>query len=91
MPNLAIFVLPFRHDAMGSEPMLEHVLASLNRHAARSVYSLAGCGVGEGEDHAQDEEVQKVVRRDVDCKPAPFVSITEFNETSCRFSKSDSN
>jgi hypothetical protein len=34
MPNLAIFALPFRHDAMGSERMLEHVLASLNRHAA---------------------------------------------------------
>src|SRR5262249_60782479 len=25
--------LPFGHDAMGSERMLEHVLASLNRHA----------------------------------------------------------
>jgi hypothetical protein len=52
--------------------MLEHVLASLNRHGARSVYSPAGCGVGEGEDHAQDEEVQKVMRTDVDCKPAPL-------------------
>src|SRR5262249_3108457 len=49
MPNLAIFALPFRHDAMGSERMLEHVLASLNRHGARWVYCLAGCGVGRGE------------------------------------------
>ena len=29
--------------------MLEHVLASLNRHGARWVYCLAGCGVGRGE------------------------------------------
>jgi hypothetical protein len=40
MPNLAIFALPFDHDAMGSEWMLEHVLASLNRHGARLVYSV---------------------------------------------------
>src|SRR5262249_11752930 len=62
MPNLAIFALPFRHDAMGSERMLEHVLASLNRHGARWVYCLAGCGVGRGKRHAQDEEGQKIVR-----------------------------
>src|SRR5262245_18925149 len=41
MPNLAIFALPFLRAAMGSERMLEHVLASLNRHAGRSAYSVS--------------------------------------------------